>query len=169
MSSSQLHTMSLCRAITALRAAPAVAARLSLAPRHQQLSTSARCLERFFTEKHEWVEVKGDVGTVGVSNHAQEALGDVVYVQPPEVGAELSAGGECGAVESVKAASEIYSPVSGVVTEANKALEDKPALINTSCYGEGWIFKLKLSNPDEVKSLMNEKAYEDFLKTSSDH
>jgi len=134
----------------------------------RQLSLSANLLERFFTEKHEWVSIDGNMGTVGVSHHAQEALGDVVYVQPPEVGAEIEQGSECGAVESVKAASEIYSPVSGSVTEVNKALEDKPGLINSSCYEDGWIFKLKLKNPEQVKSLMHEKAYHEFLKTA-DH
>ncbi|OQR68592.1 glycine cleavage system H protein [Tropilaelaps mercedesae] len=83
-----------------------------------------------------------------------------------KVGQELNQGSECGAVESVKAASEIYSPVSGVVEEINNTLEDKPALINTSCYDDGWIFKLRLSNPEELKSLMKEKAYEAFLKTA---
>lgn len=141
----------------------------------QRCAGSARCFavsssskaERKFSEKHEWVVVDGDVGTVGISNHAQEALGDVVYVQPPDVGTEITQHDECGAIESVKAASEIYTPVSGKVTEVNKALEDKPALVNSACYGEGWIFKLKLKNPDELKSLMDEKAYEEFLKSSS--
>ncbi|OQR75035.1 glycine cleavage system H protein, partial [Tropilaelaps mercedesae] len=143
---------------------PEVTSRLSS---YRCLAKTSPCLERFFTEKHEWVNVNGPWGTVGISNHAQEALGDVVYVQPPEVGQELNQGSECGAVESVKAASEIYSPVSGVVEEINNTLEDKPALINTSCYDDGWIFKLRLSKPEELKSLMNEKAYEAFLKTAA--
>uniref|UniRef100_V5H8T2 Glycine cleavage system H protein n=1 Tax=Ixodes ricinus TaxID=34613 RepID=V5H8T2_IXORI len=109
--------------------------------------------ERRFSEKHEWVTVEGKIGTVGISQHAQEALGDVVYVQPPDVDLDLNQHDECGAIESVKAASEIYTPVSGKVTEVNKALEDKPALVNSSCYDEGWIFKLELKNPDELKSL----------------
>lgn len=109
----------------------------------------------------------GKIGTVGISQHAQEALGDVVYVQPPDLDADLSQHDECGAIESVKAASEIYTPVSGKVTEVNKALEDKPALVNSSCYDEGWIFKLELKNPDELKSLMDEKQYEEFLKSSA--
>ncbi|XP_022665267.1 uncharacterized protein LOC111272340 isoform X2 [Varroa jacobsoni] len=131
------------------------------------IATSSCCFERLFTEKHEWVEVNDGLGTVGISDHAQEALGDVVYVQPPEIGQELCQGSECGAVESVKAASEIYSPVSGVVEEINKALEDKPALINSSCYKDGWIFKLRLSKPEELESLMNEKVYENYLKTTA--
>lgn len=110
--------------------------------------------------------MEGKIGTVGISQHAQEALGDVVYVQPPDVELDLNQHDECGAIESVKAASEIYTPVSGKVTEVNKALEDKPSLVNSSCYDEGWIFKLVLKNPDELKSLMDEKAYEEFLKSS---
>jgi len=134
----------------------------------RQLSISSSLFDRYFTEKHEWVSVKGDIGTVGISQHAQETLGDIVYAQPPEVGTEVSQGDECGAVESVKAASEIYSPVSGTVTEANAALEDKPGIINSSCYDQGWIFRLKLKNPDEIKGLMDDKAYEAYLKTA-DH
>lgn len=111
--------------------------------------------------------VDEDVGMVGISQHAQEALGDVVYVQPPDIGTELAQHDECGAIESVKAASEIYTPVSGKVTEVNKALEDIPSLVNSSCYDKGWIFKLKVKNPDELKSLMDEKAYEEFLKSSA--
>ncbi|KAK8765359.1 glycine cleavage system H protein, mitochondrial [Amblyomma americanum] len=141
----------------------------------QRYAGSSRCFtlsasskaERRFSEKHEWVVVDGDVGTVGISQHAQEALGDVVYVQPPDIGTELTQHDECGAIESVKAASEIYTPVSGKVTEVNKALEDKPSLVNSSCYDEGWIFKLKVKNTDELKSLMDEKAYEEFLKSSA--
>ncbi|CAN8024185.1 unnamed protein product [Ixodes persulcatus] len=129
--------------------------------------SAANHTERRFSEKHEWVTVEGKIGTVGISQHAQEALGDVVYVQPPDVDLDLNQHDECGAIESVKAASEIYTPVSGKVTEVNKALEDKPALVNSSCYDEGWIFKLELKNPDELKSLMDEKAYEEFLKSSS--
>lgn len=105
--------------------------------------------------------------SVSVHHQKSEALGDVVYVQPPDIGTELAQHDECGAIESVKAASEIYTPVSGNVTEVNKALEDKPALVNSDCYNEGWIFKLKVKNVDELKSLMDEKAYEEFLKSSA--
>jgi len=142
-----------------------VPSRLAIPKRQFSLSSSK--LERYFTEKHEWVSVSGgNTGTVGISQHAQDALGDVVYVQLPDIGCELSQGSECGAVESVKAASEIYSPVSGTVTEVNKALEDKPGLINSSCYENGWIFKIKLKDSAELKSLMQESAYEEYLKTS---
>uniref|UniRef100_A0A6M2CI26 Glycine cleavage system H protein n=1 Tax=Rhipicephalus microplus TaxID=6941 RepID=A0A6M2CI26_RHIMP len=141
----------------------------------QQCTVSSRCFsfspssnsERRFSEKHEWVVMDGDIGTVGISQHAQEALGDVVYVQPPDIGTVLTQHDECGAIESVKATSEIYTPVSGKVTEVNKALEDKPALVNSDCYNEGWIFKLKVKNADELKSLMDGKAYEEFLKSSA--
>lgn len=95
----------------------------------------------------------------------KEALGDVVYAQLPDVGAVLNKSDECGALESVKAASEVYSPVSGTVTEKNTEVEDTPGLINTSCYEKGWLFKVKLSNAQEVDSLLNEEQYEEFLKS----
>ncbi|XP_045495709.1 glycine cleavage system H protein, mitochondrial-like [Colias croceus] len=118
-----------------------------------------------FTDRHEWVLVDKDIGTVGISKYAQESLGDVVFAQLPDPGTELKAGDECGALESVKAASEIYSPVSGTVTEKNKDVEKKPGLINSSCYEKGWLFKLKLSKPAELNDLMSEEQYETFLKT----
>lgn len=108
------------------------------------------------------------MGTVGISQYAQEALGDVVYAQLPDVGTNLSQKDECGALESVKAASELYSPVSGKVTEKNTAVEDTPSLINTSCYDKGWLFRVELSKPEEVDALMDEKQYEEFLK-NEDH
>lgn len=113
--------------------------------------------------------MEGKVGTIGISKYAQEALGDIVYAQLPEVGTELSQKDECGALESVKAASEVYSPVSGKVTEKNAAVEDTPALINTSCYEQGWLFKLELTKPEELDKLMDEKQYEEFLKTDAAH
>ncbi|CAH0545893.1 unnamed protein product [Brassicogethes aeneus] len=125
--------------------------------------------ERLFTQKHEWVTVDGNIGTVGISKYAQEALGDVVYAQLPEVGTDLKQGDECGALESVKAASEVYSPVSGKVTEKNSAVEDTPGLINTSCYDNGWLYKLELSNASELKELLNEAKYTEFLKTQEEH
>ncbi|XP_045766520.1 glycine cleavage system H protein, mitochondrial-like [Maniola jurtina] len=128
---------------------------------------STKTKERKFTEGHEWVVVENDIGTVGISNYAQESLGDVVFAQLPDPGTELKEGDECGALESVKAASEIYSPVSGTVTEKNTDVEKKPALINTSCYDKGWLFKLKISQPEELKELMTEVDYEKFLKTDA--
>ncbi|CAH0398599.1 unnamed protein product [Chilo suppressalis] len=123
---------------------------------------------RKYTNRHEWVTVDKDIGTVGISKYAQESLGDVVFAQLPDVGTKLLAGDECGALESVKAASEIYSPVTGTVTEKNKQVEGKPGLINTSCYDEGWLFKLKLTKPEEIKDLMDETQYEQFLKTDAE-
>ncbi|KAK0078230.1 hypothetical protein PV325_002803 [Microctonus aethiopoides] len=128
-------------------------------------TTSISRAERWFTEKHEWIEVNGKIGTVGISNYAQDALGDVVYAQLPDVGSSIKKEEEVGALESVKAASEIISPISGTVVEKNEAVENKPGLINTSCYKDGWLFKVEIANLEEVKSLMNEKSYEDFLKT----
>ncbi|XP_059050729.1 glycine cleavage system H protein, mitochondrial [Achroia grisella] len=129
---------------------------------HHQYSSKAT---RKYTDRHEWVTVEAEIGTVGISNYAQESLGDVVFAQLPDPGSLIIAGEECGALESVKAASEIYSPVSGTVTEKNSNVENKPALINTSCYDKGWLFKLKLTKPEELKDLMTEEQYETFLKT----
>lgn len=108
-----------------------------------------------------------NIGTVGISNYAQEALGDVVYAQLPDAGTILLKDDECGALESVKAASEIYSPVSGDVSEKNKAVEDTPSLVNTSCYEDGWLFKIKLAKPAELEELMDEKQYEEYLKNDA--
>ncbi|XP_029171057.1 glycine cleavage system H protein, mitochondrial [Nylanderia fulva] len=131
--------------------------------------TTTRCLraERWYTDQHEWVTVDGKVGTVGISDYAQDALGDVVFAQLPDVGSTVKKDEECGALESVKAASELISPVSGKVTEKNEAVENKPSLINTSCYEEGWLFKVELDNLDEIKSLMNEEGYNTFLKSDA--
>ncbi|CAK1586498.1 unnamed protein product [Parnassius mnemosyne] len=122
-------------------------------------------VNRKYTDRHEWVVVDKDIGTVGISNYAQESLGDIVFAQLPDSGTEIIAGDECGALESVKAASEIYSPVSGTITEKNGDVENKPSLINTSCFEKGWLFKIKLSKPQELDELMNEDDYEKFLKT----
>lgn len=132
------------------------------------LNTSSFLLkERLFTDKHEWVAVDGDIGTVGISKFAQEALGDVVFAQLPDVGTKLGQKDECGALESVKAASEVYSPVSGTVTEKNTAVEETPGLVNSSCYEDGWLFKLRLTKPDELSKLMNEEQYAEFLKNDA--
>lgn len=131
--------------------------------------SAAREAERFFTKKHEWVLVDGNKGTVGVSKHAAGALGEIVYAQLPEPGDTVTAGEECGALESVKAAGEVYSPVSGEVTEKNVAVEEGPMLINESPEEEGWLFRLNLSAAEEVQHLMNTEAYETFLSESEDH
>ncbi|XP_052499718.1 glycine cleavage system H protein, mitochondrial-like [Budorcas taxicolor] len=120
---------------------------------------------RKFTEKHEWVTTENGVGTVGISNFAQEALGDVVYCSLPEVGTKLNKQEESGALESVKAASELYSPLSGEVTEINKALAKNPGLVNKSCYEDGWLIKMTFSNPSELDELMSEEAYEKYIKS----
>ncbi|XP_052752523.1 glycine cleavage system H protein-like [Galleria mellonella] len=129
-------------------------------------STAADSKARYFTKKHEWVSVSENIGTVGISSYAQDALGEVVYAQLPDVGREITAGEETGALESVKAASEIYSPVSGTVVEKNDSVESTPALINKSCYEEGWLFRVKLSKPEELKLLMDKAAYDKYLEES---
>ncbi|XP_066250287.1 glycine cleavage system H protein, mitochondrial [Euwallacea similis] len=135
-------------------------------PLHTSLRLNA---ERLFTEKHEWVLVNGKIGTVGISDYAQEALGDVVYAQLPDVGTEVKQKDECGALESVKAASEIYSPLSGKVVEKNEQVEETPSLINSSCYDKGWLFKLELTNEAELQELLEESKYKEYLKTQESH
>ncbi len=120
-------------------------------------------MSRYFTEDHEWVELDGEIGTVGITEYAQEQLGDIVFVDTPEEGKELTKGDEAAVVESVKAASDVYSPVSGTVIEGNAALADSPALVNEDAEGEGWFFKITLSDPSEVESMMDEVAYEAFV------
>ncbi|MDE6697326.1 MAG: glycine cleavage system protein GcvH [Muribaculaceae bacterium] len=111
-----------------------------------------------YAESHEWVSLDGEIATVGITDYAQHALGDIVYVDMPEVGDEVTAGEEFGAVESVKAASDLYSPVSGEVVEINEALEDEPGLINQDAF-ENWIMKVKISDPSEIEGLLNAEAY----------
>jgi glycine cleavage system H protein len=119
----------------------------------------------YFTKEHEWVRVEGDTATVGISNHAQEALGDIVFAEVPEAGRKVSKGQEAAVVESVKAASDVYAPVSGEVIEGNQAVADDPALVNSDPEGDGWFFKLRLDNPGEVEGLMDEASYRDWIKT----
>jgi glycine cleavage system H protein len=119
----------------------------------------------YFTREHEWIRVDGDTATVGISDHAQEALGDIVFAEVPDAGREVAKGQEAAVVESVKAASDVYAPVSGEVIEGNPAIADDPAIINRDPEGEGWFFKLKLSNPSEVEGLMDEAAYREWVKT----
>lgn len=120
-------------------------------------------MSRYFTEDHEWIDVDGDVGTVGISDYAQGQLGDIVFVDVPEAGKSLTKGDEAAVVESVKAASDVYSPVSGSVIEGNAALADEPGLVNTDPEGEGWFFKLTLSDASELDGLMDETAYKAFV------
>jgi glycine cleavage system H protein len=119
----------------------------------------------YFTKEHEWIRVDGDVATVGISDHAQEALGDIVFAEVPEAGKNLAKGDDAAVVESVKAASDVYSPVGGEVIEGNSAIADDPALINRDPEGEGWFFKLKLADPSELGGLMDEAAYSEWVKT----
>ena len=122
-------------------------------------------MSRYFTEDHEWIDVDGDVGTVGISEYAQGQLGDIVFVDVPEDGKALVKGDEAAVVESVKAASDVYSPVSGTVTAANEALAEDPALVNTAPEGDGWFFKMTLANPGELEGLMDEAAYKAWVAT----
>ena len=117
----------------------------------------------YFTKDHEWISVEGGSATVGITDYAQAQLGDVVFVEVPPAGTQVSKGKEAAVVESVKAASDVYAPVSGEVTEGNAALEADPALVNSSPEDDGWFFKLALSNPSELDGLMDAAAYKAFV------
>jgi len=119
----------------------------------------------YFTKEHEWIRVDGDVATVGISDHAQESLGDIVFAEVPEAGKTLAKGDDAAVVESVKAASDVYAPVGGEVVEGNSAIADDPALINRDPEGEGWFFKLKLADASELDGLMDEAAYREWVKS----
>jgi glycine cleavage system H protein len=119
----------------------------------------------YFTKEHEWIRVEGDVATVGISDHAQEALGDIVFAEVPDAGRQLAKGDDAAVVESVKAASDVYSPVGGEVVEGNAAIADDPSVINRDPEGEGWFFKIRLSDPAEVEGLMSEADYREWVKT----
>ncbi|KAI6197995.1 Glycine cleavage system H protein [Aphelenchoides besseyi] len=120
--------------------------------------------DRYYTKRHEWIRFDEEkkIGTVGISEFAQEALGDVVYVELPELGAQLERGDTAGAIESVKAASDVYAPISGKVTDRNSKIEETPTLINKSPYDKGWLFKLEVKDEAQIKDLMNEASYEVF-------
>ena len=117
----------------------------------------------YFTKDHEWIRVDGNNATVGISNHAQEQLGDIVFAETPEAGRSLRKGEEAAVVESVKAASDVYSPISGTVIEGNPALAEDPAIINNDPEGAGWFFKLEVTDPTELEGLMDEAAYRQFV------
>ena len=117
----------------------------------------------YFTKDHEWVRVDGDTGIVGITDYAQGQLGDIVFVEVPEAGRQVDKGGDAAVVESVKAASDIYAPVGGEVIEGNGALADEPSLVNTDPEGEGWFFKMRISDPSELDGLMDADAYRAFL------
>ena len=119
----------------------------------------------YFTKEHEWIRVEGDTAIIGISNHAQEQLGDIVFAEVPEAGRRVSKGQEAAVVESVKAASDVYAPVSGEVIAGNQAVADDPALINSDPEGRGWFFKLKLDDRQELDGLMDEGAYREWIAT----
>jgi glycine cleavage system H protein len=118
-----------------------------------------------YTKDHEWIRLDGDVATVGISEHAQSALGDIVYVELPEIGRQVEQGGEAAVVESVKAASDVYAPVSGQVVAVNEALDGSPATINEDAEGKGWFFRLKPSSPAQIDALMTAEQYKEYLAT----
>ena len=120
-----------------------------------------------FTKDHEYIRLDGDTGVVGITEYAQGQLGDVVYVELPEVGRTLSKGDEAAVVESVKAASEVYAPVSGEVVAVNEALESQPGTVNEDSAGQGWFLKLRLQNPSELEGMMSEEEYREFVKSIS--
>lgn len=120
-------------------------------------------MTRYFTEDHEWIEVEGDTGTVGITDYAQGQLGDITFVELPEAGASVSKGDSVSVVDSVKAASDVYTPVSGTVSDTNAALADEPELVNTDAEKGGWLFRVTLSDPAELADLMDEAAYKTYV------
>ena len=120
-----------------------------------------------YTTSHEYVHPEGETGIIGITDYAQKELGDVVFVELPQVGTELEMGDEMGSIESVKAVSSLFAPVTGVVVEVNEALTEKPELVNTDPYGDGWMIKVKLTVPDEVEELMGADDYEDYISRES--
>lgn len=116
-----------------------------------------------FTEEHEWIRVEGETGVVGITDYAQDQLGDIVFVELPEVGKSFEQGDEAAVIESVKAASELYAPVGGEVTEVNEGLADAPGLVNEDPMGEGWFFKIKIADPAELDDLKEEAAYKEYV------
>jgi glycine cleavage system H protein len=121
-----------------------------------------------YSKDHEWIKVEGDIGTIGITDHAQQALGDVVYVELPKVGDSFAAHEAFGSVESVKAVSEIFTPVSGEVTEVNEGLQDEPEKVNNDPYAGGWMARIRMSNPGEVDALLSAAEYEDFTKAETE-
>lgn len=122
-------------------------------------------MTRYFTDEHEWIDVDGTAATVGITHYAQEQLGDIVFVELPAIGTQLTKGGDAAVVESVKAASDVYAPIDGDVTEANGALESDPALANTAPEGEGWFFKCTITDPSQLEGLMDAAAYASFCES----
>ena len=117
-----------------------------------------------FTEAHEWIRIEGDTGVVGITDYAQQQLGDVVFVELPDIGKQISKGGESGVIESVKAASELFAPMSGEVTDVNQTLEDEPSTVNSDAMGDGWIYKFRFADIGEADALMDEAAYQKYIE-----
>ena len=122
-----------------------------------------------YAKSHEYIHVEGDVGTIGITDYAQKELGDVVFVELPQVGSQLEAGDELGSIESVKAVSELFAPVTGEVVEINENLATKPELVNTDPYGDGWMIRIRMSDASEVDELMNAEEYEEYIEKESAH
>ncbi|MFH1803809.1 MAG: glycine cleavage system protein GcvH [Pseudomonadota bacterium] len=125
-------------------------------------------MAKYFSKEHEWLELDGDVATVGITDYAQQALGDIVYVELPEVGKKLVKDGDAAVVESVKAASDVYAPVDGEILETNEMLEDNPGLVNEDPEGEGWFFRVKIDDEAQLEDLMDQDAYNDFIEGLED-
>jgi glycine cleavage system H protein len=123
--------------------------------------------DKKYSKKHEWVELDGDIATIGITKHATEQLGDIVFTEVPDAGKAFEAGGEAAVVESVKAASDVYSPISGEVTENNQAIVSDPSLVNQDPEGNGWFFKVKVANADQINELMTKEEYDKFLTESA--
>jgi len=119
--------------------------------------------EKKYSKKHEWVELDGDTATIGITKHATEQLGDIVFTEVPDKGKTFEAGGEAAVVESVKAASDVYSPIAGEVTESNEAIVSDPSLVNQDPEGNGWFFKVKVTNPEQINELMSKDNYDKFV------
>lgn len=120
-----------------------------------------------YTKSHEWVRVEGDTATVGITEHAQDLMGDMVFVELPEVGASLQAASDCAVVESVKAASDVYAPIDGEVTEVNDAVADSPELVNKDPFGDGWMFKMTVADSSQLDALMDPSAYEALIASEA--
>jgi glycine cleavage system H protein len=120
-------------------------------------------MPRYYTDEHEWIDVEDDIATVGITDYAQGQLGDIVFVELPEIGAMIEQGKDAAVVESVKAASDVYAPITGEITEVNPALEEDPALVNSSPEEDGWFFKMTIAAEAELDALMDEEAYKDFV------
>lgn len=122
-------------------------------------------MTRYFSQEHEWIEIEGDLGTVGITDYAQGQLGDITFVDLPEAGAVFGKGDSVAVVDSVKAASDVYTPVSGTIAEANGALTDEPELVNTQAETGGWLFRIRLSDASELEALMDEAAYKQYVES----